>query len=526
MSGLPSNVNEAATAGSVATERHVGQVRGTRDRLQADYARLLGYERTLLDRFARAGYRPARTPILELSDLHERKSGAGIVGKLFEVSGAGTAGICLRPELTAGLVRAYVEAEEPPALPWRASVSGPVFRFRSTGRGLDREFVQTGVELIGAGGPAADAELIWLADWSLQALGVASPKIRVGHVGLILELLGRAGLPAAATAALVESLSEAASEGKGVHALEAALDRLTTWLGSSGTAEEAAAAFATPAAAPEPAVDRLFRHLVPDVAGRRSAGEIVGRLRRKWALEHSLHDALGKVRDLVRDLADLRGPAAEVLDRLDRRFAGLAPESTAAIRELAAMLEDHGVDLGRVELDLGFGRGIGFYTQMIFELSVDTPDGPVEVCGGGRYDGLARVLGGRDRDDRGAGFAFGLERLDQALKGAGEGGGGAIPPEVRGVLVTGGGRGLGREAAITAAFLRERLDAPVVLADPGPAAAEGYARGLGLGRIVAAGPDVEAWDLDPNAHGLRPIEGGEWLEQIRGRLAAARREVR
>ena len=65
----------------------------------------------------------------------------------------------------------------------------------------------------------------------------------------------------------------------------------------------------------------------------------------------------------------------------------------------------------RVELDLGFGRGIGFYTQMIFELVVATPAGPVEVCGGGRYDGLARVLGS-DRDDRGVGFAFGLERLD------------------------------------------------------------------------------------------------------------------
>ena len=57
------------------------------------------------------------------------------------------------------------------------------------------------------------------------------------------------------------------------------------------------------------------------------------------------------------------------------------------------MLGHHGVEPDRVELDLGFGRGIGFYTQMIFELAVPTPDGPVEVCGGGRYDGLARVLG-------------------------------------------------------------------------------------------------------------------------------------
>ncbi len=81
-------------------------------------------------------------------------------------------------------------------------------------------------------------------------------------------------------------------------------------------------------------------------------------------------------------------------------------------------LAQHGVESSRVELDLGFGRGIGFYTQMIFELVVATPGGPVEVCGGGRYDGLARVLGS-DRDDRGVGFAFGLERLAETRAASG-----------------------------------------------------------------------------------------------------------
>ena len=52
---------------------------------------------------------------------------------------------------------------------------------------------------------------------------------------------------------------------------------------------------------------------------------------------------------------------------------------------------------------------------MIFELVVATPGGPVEVCGGGRYDGLARVLGS-DRDDHGVGFAFGLERLAETAR--------------------------------------------------------------------------------------------------------------
>ncbi len=64
---------------------------------------------------------------------------------------------------------------------------------------------------------------------------------------------------------------------------------------------------------------------------------------------------------------------------------------------------------------MGFARGIGFYSQMVFVLMVRN----VEVCGGGRYDGLARALGS-PRDVGGVGFAFGLERLRDVLDAGGE----------------------------------------------------------------------------------------------------------
>src|SRR5271156_2510614 len=141
---------------SPVAERPVGLVRGTRDWLPPDYVRLAAIERQLLDGFVRAGYQPIRTPILEYTDLHERKSGAGIVSRLFELVGGGTAAICLRPELTASIVRAYAEAPQSPPLPWRVSSAGPVFRYESDPRaGRLREFPQVGVELIGAPGPAA-----------------------------------------------------------------------------------------------------------------------------------------------------------------------------------------------------------------------------------------------------------------------------------------------------------------------------------------------------------------------------------
>ena len=404
-----------------APEHPVGLVRGTRDWLTADCARLGTLERQLLDGFARSGYQPIRTPILEFTELHERKSGAGIVSKLFELASGGPAGICLRPELTASIVRAFVEASECPSLPWRVSSSGPVFRYESDpGSVRLREFTQAGVELLGASGPAADAELIALADRSLSAAGAPDATVRIGHVGLILEVLAHTGLPPAASSSLVEMMSAAAAEGQGIQALDSVLERLAGWLRSGGEADLIVPAVSQ---ADDRGVDRLFRQLVPDVTGRRSGHEIIHRLRRKWDLGLSLSKILGRVRDQVQTLSGLHGPAHEVLTRLNQKFAALAPQSVAGLEELVKQLSERGVDHTRITLDLGFSRGIGFYTQMIFELAVLTPGGSIEVCGGGRYDGLARVLGST-RDDRGAGFAFGLERLADVAPGRSPG-----PPE-------------------------------------------------------------------------------------------------
>lgn len=464
-------------------ERPVDAVRGTRDWLPDDFARLGALEALLLDRFARAGYEPLRTPVLEPTELHERKSGAGIVSKLFELSG-GAEGVCLRPELTAGIVRAYTAAEVPPVVPWRVSHAGPVFRYETPRPGRLREFHQVGVERIGDAGPAADAEVIALADWALAEAGVAGATVRLGHVGLILEMLGRSGLPAPLGAALIERLSEAAAEGRGVAALELGLEQLSGWLQAGGEVEPIPAEVDR---ADDGGIDRLFRTLVPVVTGRRPGHEIVHRLRRKWDLGHGLLGALGRIRAQVHELADLRGEPGAVLDRLGSEGEALAPDSVAALRGLVRALGEHGVDPGRVVLDLGFGRGIGFYSRVVFELTAATPDGPVEVCGGGRYDGLARVLGS-GRDDRGVGFAFGLERLASVLDAQGRGPAAVAP---RGFLVLAAEAGSDAAAAAARLAVRLRARGARAVLDTGSGRDEALARAeaAGIPRVVVvAGP--------------------------------------
>ncbi len=394
-------------------ELPVDQARGTRDFLPGEFTRIRALEHRLLSRFEQAGYQPIRTPILELTELHSRKSGAGIVSRLFELGGDGASGLCLRPELTAGIVRAYVAAAGELPLPWRVCSSGPVFRYESDlGGDRLREFTQVGVEQIGLPGPAGDAEVIGLACRTLAELKLPCTGPRIGHVGVILDLLAETGLPRTAAGSLVEMLSAAAADGHGVQSLDLALERLTAWLRSGVEAEEVVPAVEQ---ADDQGVDRLFRQLVPRVVGRRSGPEIIHRLRDKWRLDHTLSDALADLRERIEAIAALKGPAPGVLKKLKNQWTSSTPEAIETLTELVDQLGQQGVAAEHIELDLGFSRGIGFYSQTIFAITIETPSGPIEVCGGGRYDGLASVLGSI-RNDPGAGFAFGLERLAEACR--------------------------------------------------------------------------------------------------------------
>jgi len=64
-------------------------------------------------------------------------------------------------------------------------------------------------------------------------------------------------------------------------------------------------------------------------------------------------------------------------------------------------------------VDFGLSRGLAYYPGMVFEVYYPTPSGQRQLCGGGRYDDLIAVLGGREAPA--CGFSYGLERVTEAL---------------------------------------------------------------------------------------------------------------
>ena len=162
-------------------------VRGMNDLLPPDSAKWQHLERTCREVFARYGYLEARPPVVEHTELFVRGVGEGsdIVGKeMYTFADRSERSLTLRPELTAGLARAYIEhnlATKEAVTRWWSI--GPVFRYEAVNTGRYRQFYQIDCEAYGVGEPTLDAELIGMLHALYTQLGVAPLTILVNNVG-------------------------------------------------------------------------------------------------------------------------------------------------------------------------------------------------------------------------------------------------------------------------------------------------------------------------------------------------------
>src|SRR4051795_4984471 len=163
--------------------------RGTRDLLPAERSGFIRLERIGADLAARYGYHPIETPLFEQAAVFERGIGAvtDVVEKeLFLLAPREEDGErwALRPEPTAGIVRAYVQhGMQTWPQPVKLTMTGQMFRYDRPQAGRYRSFWQFDVEAIGDPGPAVDAEIIELGSRFYADAGVTGVQVLLNSIG-------------------------------------------------------------------------------------------------------------------------------------------------------------------------------------------------------------------------------------------------------------------------------------------------------------------------------------------------------
>lgn len=160
--------------------------KGTKDILPDEVSNWQKMESIAQNVFSKANFKEIRTPIFEATELFARGVGdsTDIVNKEMYTFEKSERSLTLRPENTAGVVRAYIEhgfSRLPQ--PVKLWYKGPMFRYERPQAGRQRQFHQVGVEMFGTKEPSADAEVINLAVKYLNELGLDNLDIEINSLG-------------------------------------------------------------------------------------------------------------------------------------------------------------------------------------------------------------------------------------------------------------------------------------------------------------------------------------------------------
>lgn len=343
-------------------------IKGMNDILPADAPLWELFENTVESVLKSYGYQKIVTPIVEETGLFARAIGAvtDIVEKemySFEDSMNGDQ-LTLRPEGTAGAVRAVVEHNLAYDGPKRLWYKGPMFRHERPQRGRYRQFFQFGAEAIGFAGPDIDAELIMLCRRVWDDLG---------------------------------------------------LDNIRLELNSIGNAEE------------------RQRHRADLIAYFEANSEQLDAEAQRRLHANPLR------------ILDTKNPAMQdLVNAAPKLIEYLGGESLAHFEGLKKILDANNV---QYTVNPRLVRGLDYYNRTVFEWVTDELGAQGTVCAGGRYDPLIEMVGGKPTP--GIGFAMGMERLIELMKGQGEP---AAPSQCDVYMVH-----QGEEAQMKAFILAERI---------------------------------------------------------------------
>ena len=330
----------------------VQRPRGTRDFTPDVMNRRLAFEKLLESKAICHGFKRIQTPIFESLDLFTAKSGPGVIKQLYAFQDKSERALTLRPELTAPVMRMISEEMRSSPKPLRLSYFGQCFRYEESKKGRYREFFQYGVELIGASGPLAEAEVVALAIGMLEECGLLDYEVRIGHVGILRDIL--------------------------------------TGIGLSEQGE------------PESPVAKAMRYL--DKGDWDGLSELFSGNN----IDTNFVEELQKLSTLNGGIETLES-AREILSGL-----GISHESLDELASLLLSLQHLAPTPPSLKVNLCVARGLDYYTGMVFEVNVEELGGEGQVLGGGSYK-LLHLFGLEDLDPC-CGFGLGFDRVLLALE--------------------------------------------------------------------------------------------------------------
>ncbi len=391
-------------------KKHIERLRGMHDRLPEAYQ----LQRWVIDRLSaflgRAGYAPVDPPVMERSELFLTSFGQELWQNLYTFR-LHHRDLCLRPEFTASICRLYLDYYQQHPLPLRLQYAGPVFRYEAPGRGRYRQHTQLGVELFGGHTVSADAEILQLACEALNELHITSYRLELGHIGVASGFIQRLQLDDHAARLLLSLMEQISRSEDGEQIAEARLEALyptnspgenELYGSSSGTISEGETRLLASLLSSISITygdDDTRKEVVERFLWKMERGEQRRRILHALEFLRALHAISGSPPTVFGALRDLLG-----------RYE-LDPRPLEELEQLVTVIEQSGVPNQQILLNLALGRGVSYYTGLVFEIHAPDEDGfDAQLCGGGRYDRLLRAVGGT-RDVNACGFAFGVERL-------------------------------------------------------------------------------------------------------------------
>lgn len=306
---------------------------------------------TCIPIFRSFGFMPIQTPHLEYAEILSKQGSEEIQKEMYRFTDHGGREVALRFDQTVPLAR-FVTQHKNLGMPFKRYAIGNVFRGERAQKGRYREFTQCDFDFVGSDSICADAEIVHVMDTCMQALDVGTFRITFNHRKIL------------------DGIAQMVDVAQNLPAVLRAIDKLDK-IGKEGVESELHNVGLSR--------EQIARFL--DFVLLEAKGEEIG---------------------------------AMLADTLQKAHNPTFEQGVRELQQFYALLQALGIRANHLRLAFSIARGLGYYTGIVYETTLDSHPELGSVCSGGRYDNLTQNFATEKLS--GVGASIGIDRLLAALE--------------------------------------------------------------------------------------------------------------